>query len=608
MISDDGGVKIVDFGLAKVRDVELTRTGTTMGTVAYMSPEQAQGEEVDHRTDVWSLGVVLYESLTGQRPFRGEAESAIVHAILNNRPKPISSVVTGVPEKLELLIEMALAKRPEERYQQMRELHADLRAIRGGPDSSVTEGSGIRQRATKSIAVLSFADMSPQRDQEYFCDGMAEELIDALTKLKGLRVVSRTSAFKFKGQGHDIRDIGRQLDVSHVLEGSVRKAGNRLRITAQLISVRDGYHVWSEKYDRDFEDVFAIQDEIARAIVDMLKIQLGEEQQTPLLKRHTLNIEAYTLYLKGRYFWNKRYEVGLQQAMEHFKQAMENDPNYALAYAGLADCFVLLGAYEYLAPREAFSNAMALAHKALELDDTLAEAYASLGFVAFAYSWNWLDAEQKFRRALELNPNYAVARWWHSIYLTVSGRTNEGIAEVERARDADPMLILTSSTIGWILYLAREYDRAIEVCVKTLEMDPNIGTALATLGLSYTEKSDFEAAIRQLEQAKKRMGPHIVGAYLARAWALSGKRHEAERILEELHELSQRQYVPSYFVAAIHVALSQDDEAFQRLDQAYNERDPWLVYIKIDPMFARVRSDPRFTTLIRKIGMDQWSN
>ena len=607
MITDDGGVKIVDFGLAKVRDVELTRAGTTMGTAAYMSPEQALGQEVDHRTDVWSLGVVLYELLTGERPFKGEFEQAVVHSILNNRPKPIAANRTDVPEKLELLVETALAKRPEERYQQMHELLEELRAIRGGRESSVTERTGIRKRAAPSIAVLSFADMSPQRDHEYFCDGMAEELIDALAKQKGLRVVSRTSAFQFKGQGHDIRSIGQRLDVSHVLEGSVRKMGNRLRITAQLINVRDGYHLWSEKYDREMEDVFAIQDEIARAIVETMKIQLVGEPEAPLVKRYTSNLDAYTLYLKGRYFWNKRYEVGLQQAMGHFKQAIENDPNYALAYAGLADCFVLLGAYEYLAPKEAFSKAKALAQKALDVDGALAEAHASLGFIAFVHAWNWLDAEQKFKRSIELNPNYAVARWWYSIFLTATGRTEEGLAEIRRAEAADPLLLLTSSTVGWILYLARQYDQAIDVCLKTLDMDSNIGTARATLALAYIEKSAFDKAIPELQQAKARMGFQIIGSYLARAYALSGRRDEARKVLEELQELSTHQYVPSYFLAAIHVALDEDDQAFHCLDKAYEERDPWLVYLKVDPMFDRVQSDPRLTTLLERVGMDQWS-
>jgi serine/threonine protein kinase/tetratricopeptide (TPR) repeat protein len=603
IITDDGTVKILDFGLAKAKDVRLTTTGITMGTAAYMSPEQMRGEEVDHRTDVWSLGVVLYEALTGERPFKGDHEQAIVQSILTIRPKPLSAFRGDVPVSLERLVERALAKRPAARYQQMPDLVTDLRAIKEGSQSVLPRPASTDSKPVPSIAVLPFVDMSPQRDQEYFCDGMAEELIDALAKQKGLRVVSRTSAFQFKGRAYDIRDVGQQLGVSHVLEGSVRKAGNYLRITAQLIDVDDGYHLWSEKYDRDLADVFAIQDEIARAIVETLKGRLVGEQESPIVKRQTPNLEAYTLYLKGRYFWNKRYEVGLQQAMGFFRQAIENDPAYALAYAGLADCFILLGAYEYLAPKEAFPYARGLAQKALEIDGTLAEAHASLGFVAKVHARNYVEAEQKFRRSIELNPNYAVARWWYSLLLAVTGRIEEALAELKRAEEADPLLLLTNSTLGWILYLARRYDEAIDVCLDILRIDPNIGTARATLGLAYIAKSDFDRAISELQQAKTRMGPQIVGSYLARAYALSGRKDEATRVLDELQELSKKQYMPPYFLAAIYVALDRHDEAFRWLDKAYEERDPWLVYINIDPMFDSVRSDSRLSTVIEKMGL-----
>ena len=604
MITSDGGVKIVDFGLAKMRNVHLTEVGTTMGTVAYMSPEQANGEEVDHRTDVWSLGVVLYELVTGERPFKGDHAQTIMHSILNNRPRPMVAIRADVVAELERVVVKALAKRQAARYQQMHELLADLVALKEGSGSLATEHAGTKRTLAFSMAVLPFVDMSPQRDQEYFCDGMAEEIIDALTKQTDLRVVSRTSAFQFKGQAHDIRQVGEELGVSHVLEGSVRKAGNRLRITAQLINVMDGYYVWSEKYDRDLEDVFAIQDEIALAIVGTLKVRLVGEREAPLVRRSTSSLEAYTLYLKGRYFWNKRYEVGLQQAMGYFTQAIERDPAYALAHAGLADCFVLLGAYEYLAPKDAFPKATALAQRALDIDGTLAESHASLGFIAFAYEWNWLGAEQKFRHAIDLNPNYALARWWYSILLVVTGRTEESLAEIGRAEEADPLLLLSSSTVGWILFLAGRYDQAIDACLKTLDMDPNISSAHATLGLAYIQQSAFDKAIAEFQQARIRMGLPIAGSYLARAYALSGRRDEATTILDELYELSKIQYVPPYFVAAIHLALDEDDQAFHWLNKAYEERDPWLVYISVDSMFGRVRTDPRLVSLLAKVGLN----
>ncbi|MFQ5641986.1 MAG: protein kinase, partial [bacterium] len=386
MVTRDGVVKIVDFGLAKLAGVtQITRTGTTMGTVAYMSPEQTRGETVDQRTDIWSLGAVLYEMLTAQLPFRGDYEQAVVYSILNEEPEPLAELGIKVSAKLEQIVAKALAKSPDRRYQKMKEMLTDLRVLKKESEAESTKEVLTKKKPALSIAVLPFVDMSSQKDQEYFCDGMAEELIDAMTKIEGLQVVSRSSAFQFKGESPDIRKVGEKLNVNHVLEGSVRKAGNRLRITAQLINVEDGYHLWSEKYDREMEDVFAIQDDIARTIVSTLKIKLVGEQEAPLVKRHTDNLEAYNLYLKGRYFWNKRHEGGMQQAMEYFNQALEKDPAHALAYSGLADCFIILGFYTYLPPKEAFSKAKALAQKALEIDDTLGEAHTSLGFVRWDY-------------------------------------------------------------------------------------------------------------------------------------------------------------------------------------------------------------------------------
>jgi len=603
MITKDGVVKIVDFGLAKLAGQKgLTKTGTTMGTVAYMSPEQAQGIDTDHRTDVWSLGVVLYEMLTGQLPFRAEYEQAVIYSILNEDAKPMADLRTEVPMELERIVSKAMAKSPDERYQRVDEMLAMLRALSKKLEAGQVTTTEI---TPASIAVLPFVDMSPQKDQEYFCDGMAEELIDALTKLEGLRVVSRTSAFQFKGQAYDIRKIGEKLNVSHVLEGSVRKAGNKLRITAQLINVEDGYHLWSEKYDRELEDIFAIQDNIARTIVNTLKIKLVGEPETPLIKRYTENLEAYNLYLKGRYFWNKRHQGGLQQAMQYFNQALEKDPTYALAYVGLADCFIILGFYTYLPPNEAFPKAKALAQKALEIDDMLAEAHTSLGFVKWAYDWDWLEAEKELQRALDLNPSYATGHWWYSLFLMTMGRTEESLAEIKKALELDPLSLVINSTAAYMFYFARQYDRAINQCHKSLQMEPNFGIAHIFLGWAYEQKSMYEEAIAAFRKGAALLGGGPFNALLARTYALSGRIDETHELLKELNELPKERYVGAYQMAMIYMALDEKDQVFDRLQMAYNERHCWLVELKVDPIFESLRSDPRFTALLGKVGLEK---
>jgi len=460
MLTEKGQTKIMDFGLAKLAGgMQLTKTGTTMGTVAYMSPEQARGEEVDHQTDIWSLGVVLYEMVTGQMPFKGEHEQAVIYSILNSDPQPITGLRTGVPMELDRVIAKILGKSADERYPHINDILVDLRSLRKTLESEALKDQDATTKTHPSIAVLPFTNLSVDKEQEYFCDGMAEEIISALTHVEGLHIVARTSAFAFKGEKLDVREIGKRLNVGTVLEGSVRKAGNRLRISAQLINVADGYHLWSEKYDRDMEDIFAIQDEISLAIVDKLKVKLLGEEKAALVKRYTDNLEAYSLYLKGRYHWSKRTPEGIKKAIQHFKQVIEKDPNYALAHAGLADCYSMLEQARVLPAKEAFPKAKAAVTKALEIDETLAEAHTSLAFVRWYYDWDWAGAEKEFLRAIELNPNYPTGHQWYAVYLAEMGRPAEAISEIKKAQELDPLLVIINIASAWILICARQYDQ-----------------------------------------------------------------------------------------------------------------------------------------------------
>jgi serine/threonine protein kinase/Tfp pilus assembly protein PilF len=613
LIDRDGRVRILDFGLAKIaREAMLTRMGTTVGTAAYMSPEQARGEEVDHRTDIWSSGVVLYEMLTGQMPFRGDHDQAVIYSILNNEPQSASRLRPDLPAELEQVLIRALAKDRGERYEQISEMLADLNSIKQGFESGSTRTLPSRAPSSPSIAVLPFKNLSADREQDYFCDGMAEEIINALTQVEGLHVVARTSAFSFRGKDADIREIGRKLNVGTLLEGSVRKAGDRVRITAQLVNVADGYHLWSERYDRDIgalccpEDIFAIQDEISLAIVGKLKVKLLEGEKTRLVKRHTDDLDAYNLYLKGRYFWNRRTEQSLKKSVEYFDQAIEKDPAYALAYAGLADSYVTLQDYTSVSPKVTLPKAKEAAHKALEIDSTLAEAHNSLAQVMFR-EWDWEGAEREHKRAIELNPNYATAHHWYALVLAYAARFDEAIAEMKRARELDPLSLIINRNLGLVLYFARRYDKAVEQLQKTLEMDPSFSLAHAGLGQAYLQKSMHQEALRELQRESDiRAGSDtVVETWKGIAYVKAGKESEARRILGDLLERAKQVYVSPVLFASLYFTLGENDLGFKSLDLAYNQRDSRLLELKVLPEFDGVRSEPRFKALLKKVGFEE---
>jgi serine/threonine protein kinase/tetratricopeptide (TPR) repeat protein len=606
LVTEDGEVKLLDFGLAKLADqTGTTKIGTKIGTARYVSPEQARGQEVDHRTDIWSLGVVLYEMLAGVPPFQSTNEQALIYAVVNEEPRPVGDLRHETPPELTQVVQRAMSKDPSFRHEDAESFLADLRSAAeslGAP----AEGTRRVVHSLPSIAVLPFVDMSPEGDQEYFCDGMAEELINGLTGIERLQVASRTSAFQFKGTGHDVRAIGRELKVGTVLEGSVRKAGNRLRITAQLINVADGYHLWSEKFDRDADDVFAIQDEISLAIVEKLRVKLLGDEKTRLVKRHTDDQEAYSLYLRGRYYWNRRYEGGLRKATAYFQQAIERDPGYALPYVGTADALHIMGYYGFLSPAEAFPQAKAAAMKALEIDDSLGEAHAALGWIGTFYDWDWDAAERRYARALELSPRYATAHEWYALHLTAVGRFDEAIAEVRRAQALEPVSLIVNAAVGAILYLTRHHEEATEQLVRTLDMDPSFILPRVWAGDNYTCLGMYEDAIAHLRIAVD-AAPDMTYALgsLGCAYALAGQRDEARAVLGRFDELARVRYVSSVHRALPHIGLGEGDRAIESFANGLAERDPLAPWIRVAPVLDPLRGRPGFEALAERMGFPE---
>jgi serine/threonine-protein kinase len=608
LMGKDRRVRICDFGLAKAKkDVTLTQVGSTLGTIAYMSPEQAQGKEADHRSDIFSFGVVLYEMITGQLPFKGEHDAAVIHSIVNDTPEPLARYKSDVPEGLQKAVGKAMEKSLQTRYQHVDELGADLRKLRIELDSGVTKTLEAKETASPSIAVLPFANLSADEEQEYFCDGMAEDIINALTQLEGLRVVARTSAFAFKGKHEDIREIGRKLSVGTLLEGSVRKVGGRVRITAQLINVADGYHLWSERFDRDLSDVFAIQDEISLAIVEKLKVKLLGDEKEKMLKRYTSNLEAYDLYLKGRYHWNRRAPESLKKAAAHFEEVIRKDPEYALAYTGLADCYSMLEQVEVLPAKEAFPKAKALASKALEIDENLAEAHTSLAYVLWSYDWDWVGMEREFRRAIELNPNYATAHQWFALALLFLRRNSEAVEEIQRALELDPLSLIVNTAAGWLYMYAGQEEKALEHAQKILDIDPTFGFAHMILAAVNERRGRYDEAVEghlKIDSFAGTLTQQEI-ASLRAAYASSGWTGYLRKRLEIKQPEAEQGKVPPYDIAWLCARLGDDEKALEWLRRAYDERNRAMAGILIDDDFDKLRSDPRFIEIIKKMGFPE---
>jgi len=645
MIDKDGKARIMDFGIARSLQAKgITAGGVMIGTPEYMSPEQVDGKEADQHSDIYSLGVVLYKMVTGKLPFSGDSSLSIALKHKTETPPDPKQYNAQISEDLSRVILRCMEKDKKNRYQSAEELFSELNRIekkiptkeRVIPEKKpmiskeITVMFGIRKlfmpalivvaliiaavviwqllprkeavpfsTAKPSIAVLPFVDLSPLEDQTYFCDGLADELINRLSRIKSLRIPARTSAFSLKGKDLDIKEIGEKLNVEMVLEGSIRKAGDKLRITIQLVKVDSGYPLWSEKYDRNMEDIFTLQDEISMSIVDNLKLELLGKEKTKLVKQYTQNLEAYELYLKGRYFWNKRTGEGMKKSVRYFEQAIEEDPIYALAYAGLAYSYVTLGEWNILPAKEVFPKAKGAAKKALEIDNSLAEAHCPLGAVKCNFEWDWKGAEREYKLAIELNPNDASAHQWYSEYLVMMGRFKEAIREIKRAHELDPLSLIINAIEALHLYYAREFDRGIEQCRKVLEIDPNFRPAHIYIGYNYLGNDMYEEALEEF----KKLNNH---PYQAITYAKMDKITEAKKLLENFIEISNKEGVPgiSLSIAEIYFALGEDDQGFKWLERAYERRERQMISIKIEPLFDSVRSDSRFKAMLRKMNFE----
>jgi serine/threonine protein kinase/Tfp pilus assembly protein PilF len=654
-VTDRGQTKILDFGLAKltpktpvsqatalptIDEQHLTSPGTAIGTVAYMSPEQVRGKELDARTDLFSFGAVLYEMATGLLPFRGDTSGTMFDSILNRAPAPAVRLNPDLPPKLEEIINKALEKNPDVRCQSAAELRADLKRLKrdteSGKTGAITKSAvpfrwsheriaavilalvaivgvlmvGVRfylahtPQRINSIAVLPLENLSRDPDQEYFTDGMTDALITDLSKIGSLRIISRTSVMHYKKTNKTVPEIAKELNVEGIVEGSVTRSGNRVRITAQLIQASTDQHVWAETYDRDLGDVLKLQSEVAQAIAQEVRVQLTPQLKARLGVAHTVNPEAYDAYLRGRSFEGPTLEA-IEKAQKYFEEAIQKDPAFALAYVGLADCYLDLGQFRLVPPQESYRRGKEVIQKALELDQTLAEAHGTLAFFEWQWDWNWRTAEEEYRYALNLNPNSVDVRVGLAWYLGWRGRRDEALAEVAKIRELDPPNRYTFVDEAAIYYHLRDYRSMLEVSRKSVALNPDnwVGhyfLAVAYDGLSLEAIPEYQRAV-ELSQ-----GDTDPIAGLAHAYASVGQRANVEKILRELLQRSKTKYVSPYMIATIYAGLGDKNKAFEFFEKAYQERSPDIPwFLKADLRIDNLRSDPRFQDLLHRVGLPQ---
>ena len=667
MVRPDGSVKLLDFGIAKLTPVDaahagmeaptrsMTEPGTVVGTATYMSPEQARGLSVDARTDIFSLGVLLYEMVTGRVPFDGSTTGEIVASILSEKePQPLARYSRDTPAELERIVSKALRKNRDERYQTIQDMRLDLKSLgqeleferklerhpgattdtEAAPrstfgESGSTSAMALSRRSTviivaalvlmaagagsylyfvrthggaiTSVAVLPFVNASGNSDVEYLSEGLTDSLISSLAQLPGLSVKSRSSVFRYKGKDVLPKEVGRLLNVGAMLNGRVVQRGNDVTLYIELVEVDTETVLWSETYNRSLTDLVSLPSEIARDVSGKLRLTLSVADEQKLAKNYTKNAEAYRAYLKGRFYSNKATEIGLQKGIDYFHQAIAIDPNYALAWAGLA--YVYWGDSDvHVAPDDVMPKAKQAAMKAIAIDGTLAEAHAALAIALTAYDWDWPNAENEFRRAIALNPDYPTAHAHYGWYLSLMARTDEAIAESNQAIALDPLSTEYNHDLGLALYRGRRSGQAIVQFRKTLDLAPGDWITRTNLGWALISERRFSEALTELQSARQIDDNHYVLAALGQAYALSGSRSEALRTVEQMKEWSKRRYVSPHSIALVYAALGEKDLAFEWLEKALVVRSEHLSWIKVDPRVDLLRSDPRFAALVRRVG------